>query len=136
MWNKIYFIKTVFGSKWSEVWKGWILFVTKSSLLFRWLWPYCDQNKLISDILSYSLRFKRKPKKIWTNFEEDVDKSWGKPTLNFDIFTIGHAEAVWGQKRLIYTLCQNQMGYREMSIFYWMNLPHRKEEFWSKVQIQ
>ena len=70
---------------WSEVWKGGILFVTKSSL-----WPYYDQNKLPSDILSYHIhpeskenqtRFGQTLSKMWTN-------NWAKPALNFDIFYI------------------------------------------------
>ena len=126
---------------WSEVWKGGMLFVTKSSLLFRWLWPYCDQNKLPSDILSYRLRIKRKSSKIWTNFDQDVDKNWAKPTWNFDVFYIRllrlcevkkdsngwsdinfhysetHRKLVYSRfykkiwPRKVFTLCQNQMGY-------------------------
>ena len=118
---------------WIELWKGWMLFVTKSSLLFRWLWPYCDQNKLPSDIMSYRLRMKRKSSKIWTNFEQDVDKNWAKSTLNFDIFyirllrlcevkkdlncLISHVLKHLFYKGLHIYICQNQMGYHEMGIF-------------------
>ena len=95
------------------------------------LWS--KQAAIWYSVISYTPRIKRKSNKIWTNFEQDVDKNWAKSTLNFDIFyirllrlcevkkdlncLISHVLKHLFYKGLHIYICQNQMGYHEMGIF-------------------